>query len=182
MRKYKCRPRKPASLVVALSVTAWAGSVVGVATSAAAQPASNAARATAAAAHCHSDVIDAPLPDWARAGFHPPDQPMPHVLGDHGLIVAVLWGWRRALFAPPLRSSNNKILWISDAPLALGSDLHIRAQRVAGAKPVGAPQSRVVIGGPGPSIIDMPTAGCWQFNLKWSGHTDSLDLDYYSHR
>jgi hypothetical protein len=105
---------------------------------------------------------------------------MPHVLGDHGLIVAILWGWPRALFAPPSHSFNNKILWVSKARLVLGSDLHIKAQRMAGTKPVGAAQSRVVIGGPGPSIINMPTEGCWQFDLKWSGHVDSLDLQYYS--
>lgn len=43
---------------------------------------------------------------------------------------------------------------------------------------VGPVQRRTVGGGPGPSIIDMPTAGCWQFTLRWSGHTDTVDLPY----
>jgi hypothetical protein len=33
-------------------------------------------------------------------------------------------------------------------------------------------------GGPGPSIIDLPQAGCWHLALKWSGHTDTMRLTY----
>jgi hypothetical protein len=99
-----------------------------------------------------------------------------------GLIMAILWCWAPSLFAPPLRSSNNKIHWVSDAQLALSSDLGIRAPRMAGTEPVGAPRSKVVIGGQGVSIIGMPTAVWWQFSFKRAGHTDNLDHDYYSHR
>src|SRR5215469_14456751 len=39
---------------------------------------------------CSSEPPISPLPTWARAGFSPPDAPMPHVLGDRGDIVAIL--------------------------------------------------------------------------------------------
>jgi hypothetical protein len=37
---------------------------------------------------------------------------------------------------------------------------------------------RVVPGGPGPSIVNLPQAGCWRLTLAWSGQTDTLDLAY----
>jgi hypothetical protein len=33
--------------------------------------------------------------------------------------------------------------------------------------------TRDVTGGPGPSLINLPAAGCWTFNLSWSGITIS---------
>jgi hypothetical protein len=104
---------------------------------------------------------------------------MPHVLGHRGLIVAILWASPRALFAPPSPRLNNKILWVSRTPGVPGAPLHITARQVVGNKLVGAAQSQVVLGGPGPSTVNMPAAGCWQFDLKWSGQKDSLFLQYY---
>jgi hypothetical protein len=34
------------------------------------------------------------------------------------------------------------------------------------------------MGGPGPSIIDLPRAGCWRFTLHWARSVDELDLAY----
>jgi hypothetical protein len=44
--------------------------------------------------------------------------------------------------------------------------------------PVGAPVTRKVSGGPGPSIVNLPSPGCWRLTLRWSGRADSLDLSY----
>ena len=52
------------------------------------------------------------------------------------------------------------------------SDLRIRAERD------GQVVHRVVRGGPGPSGIDLPEAGCWHMTLRWSGRSDTLDLRY----
>jgi hypothetical protein len=116
---------------------------------------------------------------------------MPYALGARGDIVAVLWARHDPLVngarihapptplvvpAPPNR--NNKILWVSKLPVPAGSTLEITARRLADGTAVGPVQRRTVGGGPGPSIIDMPTAGCWQFTLRWSGHTDTVDLPY----
>jgi hypothetical protein len=53
---------------------------------------------------------------------------------------------------------------------------------MVGARSVGKPVTRVVDGGPGPSIIDLPAAGCWRLDLKWAGHADTLDVRYARNR
>jgi hypothetical protein len=106
-------------------------------------------------------VGGAPLPTWARAGFTPPDQTTTYVQGAGGDIVGVLFGW--PLTAPPSRDRQNKILWV--ARVSEGGDpLRITA-RLASSDVVAR---RQVQSGPGPSIIDLPAAGCWRFDLTWS--------------
>jgi len=39
---------------------------------------------------------------------------------------------------------------------------------------------RTVEPGPGPSIIDLPSPGCWSFALAWGRHRDHLELGYVS--
>jgi hypothetical protein len=80
--------------------------------------------------------------------------------------------------SPPPKDRGNKILWVSRDPVKPLSDLRISAQRVEDGKPVGRPVRRVVVGGPGPSGIDMPATGCWRMTLRWSGRTDELALRY----
>jgi hypothetical protein len=131
-----------------------------------------------AATSCASAMTYGPLPEWARGGFHPADQPMLYVLGARGDIVAVLWARHDPLYSPPKPGRGNKILWVSRVSLSTYSNLEITARRLVGGSAVGPVVRRVVMGGPGPSGIDMPQAGCWQFTLRWSGHQDSVDLPY----
>jgi hypothetical protein len=96
---------------------------------------------------------------------------MPYVLGDHGKIVAILWA--DPLHSPPLANENNKILWVArvlpvPGPLTIQATLNETGQTV----------TREVAGGPGPSIINLPRAGCWSFNLSWAGNRDQLELRY----
>ena len=129
-----------------------------------------------AASSCASAVVYGSLPTWARAGFTPPSVAMPYVLGSRGDIVAVLWARHDPLVTPTPPGRANKILWVSK--LSLGSSLEITARQLIGGAAVGAVQRRTVLGGPGPSTIDMPTAGCWQFTLRWAGHVDTVNLPY----
>ena len=134
--------------------------------------------ASTKAAACHMALDRGVLPVWARDGFSSPRPRMPHVLGRSGRIVAILFGY--PLRSPPAKGRTNKILW---APHTWGSGpaaLWIRAQRMDGVTPVGAPVRRIVPGGPGPSIIDLPDAGCWRLTLAWSARRDTLDLAYGS--
>ena len=76
------------------------------------------------------------------------------------------------LTSPPSADHNNKILWAAkvgaegdfwiDARLT-GSDLRVR---------------RDVGPAPGPSIVDLPAAGCWQLDLHWGYYTDRINLRY----
>jgi hypothetical protein len=129
---------------------------------------------------CASALVYGPLPTWARSDFSPPTTAMPYVLGARGEIVAVLWERHNPLVTPALANRNNKILWISKTRDPTGASLQITARRLIGGTAAGPVQQRSVFGGPGPSIIDMPAAGCWQFTLRWLGHTDTVDLAYAS--
>lgn len=125
---------------------------------------------------CHSTVRHGVLPSWARTGFSDPRPRLPHVIGHSGEIAALVFGY--PLRSPPARDRGNKILWVSRRAVHPLSDLRIRAQRMEGRRRVGRPVTRVVVGGPGPSGIDLPAPGCWRLTLRWSGRTDALDLRY----
>jgi hypothetical protein len=98
-------------------------------------------------------------------------------------MLAILFA--NPLSAPPATDHNNKILWVAHRQFDFG-DMRIRAQRMRGTALIGKPVARRVRGGPGPSIIDLPAAGCWRFTLTWTtegvsaGKTasDTLDLRY----
>ncbi|RLP84379.1 hypothetical protein EAD89_26175 [Micromonospora sp. BL4] len=126
---------------------------------------------TTAATGCGSRIETGSLPDWADTGFSG-DARVPHVFGAKGDIVAVL-------FAHPLAQvrqdgSNNKILWVSRPTSTSREALAITATLDGTDTRV----TREVAGGPGPSIIDLPRAGCWHLELRWAGHTDTMDLVY----
>ena len=106
------------------------------------------------------------------------------MLGRSGGILAILFA--PPLHSPPAADRNNKILWVARKRFDFG-DMRIRAQRMQGTTRIGKPIARRVAGGPGPSIIDLPAAGCWRFTLTWRtqggtsaarGFSDTLDLRY----
>src|SRR4051794_22551307 len=122
---------------------------------------------------CDAQVQMGALPTWARGGFTDPR--IPHVVGKSQRIVAILFGY--PLRSPPRQQRRNKILWVTRrTPDA--SALRIHAQRMSGYMPIGSPVHRKVSGGPGPSIINLPSPGCWRLTLRWSGRADGLDLSY----
>jgi hypothetical protein len=124
---------------------------------------------------CHSSVDHGVLPSWAHTGFSDPRPRLPHVVGRANEIAALVFGY--PLSAPP-REDSNKILWVSRRAVKPLSDLRIHAQLMRGRTRVGRPVVRVVDGGPGPSGINLPSAGCWRMTLQWSGRADQLDLEY----
>jgi hypothetical protein len=150
-------------LLVVVAVTLLAGAVPG-------------ARASAVRP-CQARIDRGVLPVWARTGFSEKAPRAPHVLGRAGRIAAILFG--DPLHVPGNTSPNNKILWVARVTPRGPSDLRISAQRMLGTQRFGKPVARVVPGGPGPSIVDLPTAGCWRFTLRWAGRTDELDLQYH---
>lgn len=161
--------------VLASSVVLLAGCTTTTSGGSAA-PASATATTASATAGCAARVETGSLPDWADAGFSG-DARVPHVFGAKGDIVAVL-------FAHPLRQhredgSNNKILWVARAATT-SPDPTAPATLVITAMLDGTDTRviREVAGGPGPSIIDLPHAGCWRLDLRWSGHTDTMELVY----
>ena len=105
---------------------------------------------------------------------------MAYSLGRNGKIVALLWAKR--LLSPPAKTRSSKILWVARASQVPASDLQIGAQRMSGSRLLGAAVARRVMGGPGPSSINLPAAGRWRLRLSWSGRTDTIDLRYVANR
>lgn len=123
----------------------------------------------AASASC-GPVQHGSLPAWARAGFTPPTQAVPHVVSTDATIVAVLFADLR-VHQPA--GTNNKILWTARDGGGTGP-LVIRAT-LAGD---GTTVTRTVAAGPGPSTVDLPAAGCWHMSLTWGSHHDTISIPY----
>jgi hypothetical protein len=122
------------------------------------------------------------LPSWTAPAFTSSNSsggptPWPHALSERGTVAAVVFGY-------PLRAGNptgrqNKVLWIMRLPRH-GSPLRIQATPLHAATPV-IRFTYPADSSPGeiyPSYVNVPTAGCWQFTLRWAGHEDSIDLRY----
>jgi hypothetical protein len=174
-------PRSPSRLKVVVALTVAAGLTSSCASGSPARsrpvPKTSGvpgAPVLAGGGDCAAAASDTPLPTWARAGFSDPAGDQPHVLGARGDIVAILWARKDALRAPPLADQNNKILWVSRLPQRPASPLKIKAVLAGRHTTV----YREVTGGPGPSYVNLPAAGCWLLELSWSGHTDQVRLRY----
>jgi hypothetical protein len=118
---------------------------------------------------------DGHLPAWTTTA-HPPSG-IPYALSKQGNVAAILFG-------NPLRSGHptghsNKILWIVREPRN-GRSLNLTARPLH----LPSPTLRVVDAAdssPGeiyPSILDVPTSGCWHLMLEWDGNRAALDLRY----
>ena len=137
-------------------------------------PAGAAHAASSSRASCTPTVHTGVLPAWARGGFSDANPRIAHITGRSGSIIAILFA--NPLEAPPPTRHANKILWVARADVQTSTNLRIGAQRMVGARNVGGRVSRMVKGGPGPSIINLPVAGCWRLALHWTGHSDTLDV------
>jgi hypothetical protein len=132
--------------------------------------------ATTSPTGCAARVETGALPDWADAGFHG-DARAPHAVGTRGEIVAVLFGNPLAQVRPD--ASSNKILWVARPATASPATAEPATLEItATLDGTDTRVTREVAGGPGPSIIDMPRAGCWHLDLRWAGRTDTMDLVY----
>lgn len=112
-------------------------------------------------------------PEWALAGFSGNATWLPWALSDSGRSVAYLFS--KQLVAGGVRrdGSSNKILWASKD----GGIPSITAH------PAGAATPRIDISGQGtngnqmPSSVDLPSPGCWSFELSWGKSTDRISLE-----
>jgi len=119
-----------------------------------------------------TSLTDALPPVWAQGGWNQPSAPwgVPWAFGTGNNSIAYLFATQLVAGASPrVDGSNNKILWeAKDDPTA--------TLMVEG-RPLGQSQPVVNIAG-GPSIVDVPTAGCWTFHLVWGrGGQQSSTID-----
>jgi hypothetical protein len=115
---------------------------------------------------CTGNISTAELPTWARSGFSPTALRIAHVVSAHGHIMGILFGTLRAHQPAGV---NNKILWAAQDGYGT---LKISAQLEGSNRSV----TRTVT--LGPSIVDVPAAGCWRMTLTWSGHRDTIAFRY----
>jgi hypothetical protein len=121
-----------------------------------------------------SPITSGVLPPWARAGFSDPSPVSPFVTSHTGKVVAIVFA--DPLLAPAKPGVANKILWVSKDNAPATGPLTISGALEGGTSTMRA----TVEGGPGPSIVDVPVAGCWRFNLSWGTHRDVIDIPYQS--
>ncbi|MBJ7601190.1 MAG: hypothetical protein JF922_24345 [Candidatus Dormibacteraeota bacterium] len=120
-----------------------------------------------------------PPPTWAWSGFRyqPGDAwHVPWALSHSGTALAYLFA--RQLVAGDARpdGSSNKVLWVTrDHP----GGLRIEAHPAGDAEPVITIQGAITYANQMPSEVDLPTPGCWSFDLSWGqafSNTDGLSL------
>ena len=124
-------------------------------------------------------VVAGSIPQWLDdAGGHINPSGLPYVIAHPALAAAFL-------FVQPLRAGHpenpaNKVLWVVRTPRT--GPLTIDGHPLAAA----APTMHEVLpanSGPGeiyPSYVDVPTAGCWQFDLWWANSHAQVELNYVS--
>jgi hypothetical protein len=117
-------------------------------------------------------------PGWVDvAGGHNNPTEVPFTIDRSQSVAGFVFGY-------PLRAGHpenpaNKILWVVRAPRG-GSDLTITAHPLGAVTPV-VKVVEPANSGPGeiyPSIVDVPTAGCWVLDLAWGSHRAALALPY----
>jgi hypothetical protein len=119
-------------------------------------------------------LTDAEPPGWAQGGWtHVTETPwgVPWALGTGGNAVGFLFA--RQLVAgssPRVDGTNNKVLWV-----AKGNPSNFVVEAI----PPGGTEATVTVNG-GPSIMDLPSSGCWNFRLSWGQPTavrSTINLD-----
>jgi hypothetical protein len=114
-------------------------------------------------------VADTQPPSWALAGWiHPTvtTWPVPWAIGQPDDAIAYLFARRLvAGKSPRVDGTSNKVLWVVKDPVP----------SIVQGHPFGRSSPTITVAG-GPSIVDVPTAGCWTFELRWgaSSHNTSV--------
>lgn len=117
-------------------------------------------------------------PAWlTHAGANNNPKDVPYVIADPPIAAGFLFGY-------PLRSGtpsnpSNKILWVVDRPRE-GNQLAVSGHPRDAATPT-THATFPADSGPGeiyPSEVDVPSAGCWHFDLTWGANHTSVDLNY----
>jgi hypothetical protein len=122
---------------------------------------------------CAGTVLtDAEPPVWAQGGWSNAkgtSWPVHWAFGTHGDTVAYVFAKQLVAGASPRADgTQNKVLWVAkDSPVWVEG------------RPLGQSQPVVTIAG-GPSITDVPAAGCWTFRLSWGSsgqHSSTINLE-----
>ena len=124
---------------------------------------------------CAGTVLtDAIPPRWAQGGWHVANAqrwPVPWAMASSGDALAFMWATQLvAGSSPRADGTNNKVLWVVNGT---------PDRFVVEGRPLGKARPEVTLPG-GPSIVDVPSAGCWTFRLTWGDsppeHVSTINL------
>ena len=118
------------------------------------------------------------VPAWSRMASAPVGSRSRYAMANPAIAVALLsYPLRAGIRAGTPDDPANKVPWFVRYPNR--GSLSIKARPLRGTEPL------ITIAGypanPGyvfTSILDVPTPGCWHFDLGWDGHHGELDLLY----
>ena len=120
---------------------------------------------------CAGTVLTAAEPPaWAQGGWSHvkgTPWPVPWAIATTGDAIAFVFaGELVAGSSPRSDGTQNKVLWVEKTPTAFTVE----------GRPLGQAAPVVTVPG-GPSIVDVPSAGCWTFQLLQGKHTSVINLD-----
>jgi hypothetical protein len=119
------------------------------------------------------------VPDWltsAGAGNNPNDD-VPYFITSPPIAAGFIFGY--PLTAGAGQNGADKILWVVGVPRG-GANLDITGYPVSTGTPV-VHMSRTPDSGPGeiyPTLMNVPSSGCWHFNVSWGKNQAAADLIY----
>lgn len=126
-----------------------------------------------------TQVYQGPAPAWVeeasahslRAGGPP------YAIAVPAIAAGFIFGY--PLRAGHPRNPSSKVLWVVRSPRQ-GSPLQVDGHPLGAQQPA-VHESVPADSGPGeiyPDGADVPSAGCWQFTLRWATGTAGVDLEY----
>jgi hypothetical protein len=117
-------------------------------------------------------------PDWlTRAGDNNNPNGVPYLITSPPIAAGFIFGYPLRSGAPS--NPDNKILWVVGVPRNR-NDLHVSGHPMDAATPAIDLQFPAD-SGPGeiyPTAVDVPSAGCWHFDLAWGPNRASVELAY----
>ena len=125
-----------------------------------------------------TQAYQGPIPAWLeRADGHNTPRGLPWVVGEPSSAAGFIFGY-------PLRAGHpsdptNKVLWVVRTPRN-GTALEIVAHPLGSSSPL-LREQHPADSSPGeiyPDGMDVPTPGCWHFQLSWATGRAELDLEY----
>ena len=137
------------------------------------------AAASIVAGGCGStNVYRGGVPPWLdAAGANNNPDSLAYVIASPPVAAGFLFGNPLTAGSPTTRA--NKILWVVGFPRE-STSLVVTGHPVGAGSPI-IRDSFPADSSPGeiyPSIVDVPSPGCWHIDLSWAGHTASVELQF----
>ena len=118
----------------------------------------------------NTQVHTGPMPTWANSGFSGSPTGLPWATGTPPTAIAIVYATELVALGQRPDGSSNKILWATETST---DQLRIVARPADGAGSPVAINNPTTNGNQVPSIVDLPAAGCWTFQLTWGAAQSS---------